>query len=212
MSPQQLLESLNWRYATKTFKSNKKIDSSTWKAIEDSLVLTPSSFGLQPWKFIVITNQEKKEALLEHSWNQRQVVDCSHLVVLCAQTSVTESHIEKIIDRIIELRGGEKESLQMLHDMMKGFISQMDQQQLSNWTKSQTYIALGQLMTAAAALKIDACPMEGIIPSEYDRILGLEGTNYATTLACPLGFRSDEDKYASAPKVRYDKSEIISHL
>ncbi|GAA5495855.1 oxygen-insensitive NAD(P)H nitroreductase [Rubritalea halochordaticola] len=212
MTTEELIQQLRWRYATKVFDPTKQIDDKTWDAIEDSLTLTPSSFGLQPWKFIVVTDQATKERLLDYSWNQRQVVDCSHLVVLCAHASVSDDELEKLLQHTIEARGGDREALQGYHDMMKGFISRMSDEQLLFWSKHQVYIALGQLMATAAMLKVDACPMEGIVPTEYDRILGLEDTSYRTVVACPLGYRSEDDKYADLPKVRYPKKDIIERI
>ncbi|PQJ29108.1 NAD(P)H-dependent oxidoreductase [Rubritalea profundi] len=209
MTPTTLLDALNWRYATKAFDPSRTIASEVWDAIEESLVLTPSSFGLQPWKFIVVTDPDVKKQLLPHSWNQQQVVDCSHLVVLAAHGPIGNAELDTFIDTTHAVRGGEKESLTFYRDMMGGFIANMSAEQLIAWAKNQVYIALGQLMASAAFLKIDACPMEGITPAEYDKILGLEGTGYFTTVACPMGYRSNDDKYASLPKVRYSKDKII---
>lgn len=212
MQPSDLIDSLQWRYATKVFEANKTISDDLWSAIEDSLVLTPSSFGLQPWKFLVVTDNEIKKQLLPHSWNQQQVVDCSHLVVFAAQAPVTAKELDAFIDKTHEVRGGDKSDLQFYRDMMGGFVSNMSDEQLLTWAKNQAYIALGQLMTSAAVLKIDACPMEGIIPAEYDKILGLEGSGYYTTVACPMGYRSEGDKYAELPKVRFNKEQVIQHI
>jgi len=212
ISPQHLLHSLQWRYATKVFDSSKKIESSLWDSIEDSLVLTPSSFGLQPWKFIIVTDDAFKAELLPHSWGQPQIKDCSHLVVLCAKKSVSDSDMENYLNLVAQSRQVTRESLEGYAGMMKGYIGSMDADRAQTWAKSQVYIALGQLMASAAALGVDACPMEGIVPAEYDRILGLEGSEYTTTVACPMGYRSADDKYADLPKVRYNKENIISRI
>lgn len=212
MQPSELIDSLQWRYATKEFDASKKISADLWSVIEDSLVLTPSSFGLQPWKFIVVTDEETKAKLLPNSWNQRQVVDCSHLVVLAAQAPVTDKELDAFIDATIEARKVDGESLQFYRDMMGGFVANMNDEQLLGWAKNQVYIALGQLMATAAVLKVDACPMEGITPAEYDKILGLEGTGYFTTVACPMGYRADSDKYATLAKVRYAKEQLIERV
>lgn len=212
MQISELIESLQWRYATKEFDATKKISTELWSSIEESLVLTPSSFGLQPWKFIVVTDEEVKKKLLPHSWNQRQIVDCSHLVVLTAQAPITMGDLDSYVDTIAEARGAERESLQFYRDLMGGFVANMDDVQLLGWARNQVYIALGQLMAVAAALKVDACPMEGIAPAEYDKILGLEGTGYFTTVACPMGYRADSDKYADLAKVRYPKEQIIERI
>ena len=214
MTPQSLLDSLHWRYATKTFDSSKKIPPEDWDALEQSMVLTPSSFGLQPWKFITVTDQNIKDALLPHSWNQHQISECSHLVVLCAKEKLDAQDIDAFLNSIAETRQVTKESLEDYAGMMRGFIGRMDDAALLTWAKNQVYIALGQLMSSAAMLRIDACPMEGITPAEYDRILGLDTADtkdkYRTTVACAMGYRSAEDKYATTPKVRFPLEQIIS--
>ncbi|MBT8045402.1 MAG: NAD(P)H-dependent oxidoreductase [Verrucomicrobiae bacterium] len=212
MTPEDLIDSLQWRYATKVFDAEKTIPAETWANIEQSMVLTPSSFGLQPWKFVTITCPETKAALLEHSWHQQQVVDCSHMVVLCARDGMSQEDVEKWLNRLCETRGISRESLQGYAGMMSGFFGSMDDSQTLAWAKNQVYIALGQLMTSAAVLGIDACPMEGIVPVKYDQILGLENSGYVTTVACAMGYRASEDKYAQLPKVRYEASEIIERI
>jgi len=212
ISPDQLLDQLQWRYATKQFDASKKIPQETWEKVEDSLLLTPSSFGLQPWHFIVVQNEGLRQELLPHSWEQPQVTDCSHFVVLAAKTAMTEDEIDSFLERTTKIRGGEISALNPYRDMMVGFTSQMDDSSKLQWAKLQTYIALGQLMSSAAILGIDACPMEGIVPAEYDKLLGLSEKGLTTSVACALGYRSGEDKYAEAPKVRFDKSELLTRF
>ncbi len=212
ISPQSLLASLNWRYATKEFDPTRKISGETWEALADSLVLTPSSFGLQPWQFFLVESESLRAELLPNSWNQKQVVDCSHFLVLASKISMEEEDIDRFLSRTIEVRGGDIESLTGYRDIMVGFTANMDDAARLNWAKLQTYIALGQLMTSAALLGVDACPMEGIDADEYDRILGLREKGYTTSVACALGYRAESDKYASAPKVRFEKDEVLSTL
>ncbi|MEZ7921383.1 MAG: NAD(P)H-dependent oxidoreductase [Akkermansiaceae bacterium] len=212
ISPENLLKSLQWRYATKAFDSEQQIPESIWSSLEDSLILTPSSFGLQPWHFFVITNPEIKAELLPHSWNQAQVTECSHFVVLAAQKNVGDVEISQLMDHTSTLRKVETATLDGYRKMMSGFMAQMNPEELLNWAKLQTYIALGQLMTSASVLGVDACPMEGFVSAEYDRILGLEEKGLRASVACALGYRSTADKYAELPKVRYEKSELISRL
>ena len=212
ISTSQLIDSLEWRYATKAFKSDQKIPSDVWADLEKSLVLTPSSFGLQPWKFVVITDQAVKDSLVEHSWGQQQVSNCSHMIVLCAKTEMTTEDTETFLASIVAARGVTRESLDGYAGMMSGFFGNMDATQTLSWAKNQVYIALGQLMSSAALVGVDACPMEGISPADYDRILGLEGTGYTTAVACPLGYRADDDKYAELPKVRYAAAQMIKTI
>lgn len=155
ISPENLLKSLQWRYATKAFDSERQIPESIWSSLEDSLILTPSSFGLQPWHFFVITNPEIKAELLPHSWNQAQVTECSHFVVLAAQKNVGDVEISQLMDHTSTLRKVETATLDGYRKMMSGFMAQMNPEELLNWAKLQTYIALGQLMTSASVLGVE---------------------------------------------------------
>jgi nitroreductase len=211
ISTTQILDSLNWRYATKVFDATKTIPAETWFALEESLILTPSSFGLQPWKFLIITDKALREQLVEHSWNQRQVADCSHLVVMLAKKNMLEADVDKLLHRIVEVRGGTADALAGYKGMMMGSIGAAPPENVTQWSKNQAYIALGQLMGAAALLGIDTCPMEGFVATKYDEILGLAGTDYTTCVLLPVGYRSADDKYASLPKVRFESKDVIEH-
>ncbi|MCB1227863.1 MAG: NAD(P)H-dependent oxidoreductase [Verrucomicrobiales bacterium] len=212
MNGTDLIHALQNRYACKVFDPEKKIDTETWAALEASLVLTPSSFGLQPWRFIVIQDQALKESLVAHAWNQRQVADCSHLVVMTAHRSMPENHIDANIRRMIEVRGGTAEALAGFRSMVAKFRDSAEQQGwLDTWAKLQSYIALGQFMTAAAVLGVDTCPMEGFVAAKFDDILGLHGTDYTTAVLCPAGYRAETDKYAVLPKVRFEAADIVEH-
>ena len=211
MSPEQLIDSLNWRYATKQFDPTRTIPLETWQALEQSLVLTPSSFGLQPWKFVVITDSDLRGELLPHSWNQRQVVDCSHFLVLAAPTNFGEDGIENFLDLTAEVRGVTRESLDGYRQMMTGFFGAMDDAQTLEWAQRQVYLALGQVLFAAATLGVDACPMEGFVPAEYNRILELDAEGLHATVACAFGYRASEDKYATLPKVRFPADQVMNH-
>jgi len=134
------------------------------------------------------------------------------MVVLCAKAKVEHADIDLWLERLMEVRGGDKESLDAYAGMMKGFLTNMDDRDLLSWAKHQVYIALGQLMSSAATLEIDACPLEGIIPAEYDKVLNLEGSGYVTTVGCALGYRSTDDKYAQLPKVRYEANQVLSRI
>jgi len=207
-----VIDQLNWRYATKQFDPEKKIDSETWSTIEESLLLTPSSFGLQPWHFLVVTDQAKRDLLPELCWGQTQPADCSHYVILAALDTLDEAYLDKFLADTAAKRGQKTEDLAGYKDMMIGFFSQMDDAAKQAWAKNQVYIALGQLMAIAAQLGIDACPMEGINPPEFDKIFGLNEKGYSTSVACALGYRSDDDQYAAAPKIRYSSEELITRI
>ena len=209
----QLLGALQWRYATKVFDPAKKIPGGVWQTLEKVLVLTPTSYGLQPYRFLVIQDPEKRAALLPHSWKQKQVVDASHFVVFTVRTRMTGADVDKLIRRTSDVRKVPAESLDFYRDMMLGDIVNGPRGRVAReWAARQAYIALGNLMTCAALLGVDTCPMEGIDPAEYDRVLGLQGGDYATVVACALGYRAANDKNAGLAKVRYETSDLVQPL
>src|SRR3954468_8781474 len=211
--PQQLVEALNWRYATKKFDPAKKIPPDVWHALEQSLVLAPSSIGLQPWKFFVITDQPTKTALQAASYRQAQIVDCSHLVVFTVRRDLDAEHVERHIARMIEVTGAAADSLAKFRTMtMKNLDKARGEGKLDTWQEHQVYIALGKFMASAAMLGIDTCPMEGIEPTKYDETLGLLGSSYATVVACAAGYRSPDDKYATMKKVRFRSEDVIVRI
>lgn len=208
-----LLAQLNWRYATKKFDASKRIAPDVWAALEKALVLTPSSFGLQPWKFIVVTHEEVKQKLVPISWGQTQPADCSHFVVFAARKALAEKDVDHFLESIVATRGGSLEQLKGYREMMTGFAGKAAQEGwLREWAIRQVYIALGNFMTCAAVLGVDSCPMEGIEPQNYDKVLGLEGTEFETVVACAAGFRAEDDKYASLAKVRFPAREVVQHI
>ena len=213
LNPDALLAQLHWRYATKKFDATRKIAPELWSALEQALILTPSSFGLQPWKFIVITDAAVKHQLVPVSWHQTQPTGCSHFVVFAVRKALAEKDVDNFLDSVVATRGGTKEALKGYGDIMKGFAGKAAKEGwLREWAIRQVYIALGNFMTSAAMLGVDTCPMEGISPADYDKILGLEGTEFETVVACAAGYRAADDKYASAPKVRYPASELVRHI
>jgi len=210
MTTQQLLDALHWRYATKVFDATRKIPEDVWQALKQALVLTPTSYGLQPYRFLVIENPAKRAELLPHSWNQRQVVDASQFIVFAARTKVTEADVDKLISHASHARRIPAESLNSYRGMMLGDLVNGPRSKIAReWATRQTYIALGNLMTCAAVLDVDACPMEGFSPPDYDRVLGLENSGYAAVVCCALGYRAANDKYADLAKVRYDEADLL---
>src|SRR5262245_55791694 len=193
----QLLDRLNWRYATKQFDPQRKINPQDWAVLEDALLLTPSSGGLQPWKFIVVTDPAVRAKLLPASFGQPQIKDASHLVVFAAKQNFGEADVDAFINRIAVTRGVPIESLTQFRGMLVGGIVQaMDEKARNAWARNQAYIALGNLLTSAALLGIDACPMEGFDRAQYDEILGLNAHGYASAVIATLGYRAASDQYA----------------
>ncbi|HEX9010319.1 MAG TPA: NAD(P)H-dependent oxidoreductase [Holophagaceae bacterium] len=211
-APTSLLDALQWRYATKKFDPSKKISAAEWATLEQALVLTPSSYGLQPWKFLVVTDPALKAKLRPASWNQSQIEDCSHLVVFLAKDDIAEADVDRFVARIAEVRGVTPESLAGYKGFMMGdLVNGPRHAVIGEWAARQVYIAFGNFMTAAALMGIDTCPIEGLDPAKYDEILGLKGTGFRTLAACPAGYRAADDKYANTPKVRFEAADIIEH-
>jgi nitroreductase len=204
-----LLHQLRWRYATKKFDSTKKIPAADWRALEEALVLTPSSFGLQPWRFIVITDPAVKAQLVPISWGQKQLVEASHVVVFTIKNNLSAADIDQYIARIVEVRGGTTAALAGFQKLMVGAVVNAG---VNEWATRQVYIALGNFMTSAALLGIDTCPLEGIEPAKYDALLGLPARGFATVVACAAGYRAADDKYATLPKVRFPNEAVIERL
>lgn len=210
-TPQAALGQLNWRYATKQFDPTKQIPIETWQVLEQSLVLSPSSFGLQPWKFLVIRNPEIRQQLVEHSWGQKQVMDASHLVVFAIKQNLDVAYVDRYVARMAEVQQVTTEALQGFGNVVKGFIGNPSLD-LNAWATRQVYIALGEYMTTAAILGVDTCPIEGFIPAKYDEILGLTSTGYASVVVCPAGYRAADDKYAAKPKVRFATQDVLEYI
>jgi nitroreductase len=210
LNASDVLSQLAWRYAVKKFDPARKISSSDWKALEQSLVLSPSSFGLQPWKFLVIESMSLRQKLLPVSWNQSQVVDASHVVVFLIRKDLNATDVDRLIQATASARDITADSLAGFRSMMLKFI-QSPVLDVNAWADRQVYIALGTFMTTAAMMGIDTCPMEGIVPAQYDEILGLTGSGYATSVVATAGYRAVDDKYAQLAKVRYSTNEVVEY-
>lgn len=205
-----LLRQLEWRYAVKKFDRTRQISDDDWQTLEQSLILTPTSYGLQPYKFIVVTDRATKEAIQPHAWNQSQVRDCSHLVVIAGKEDVTSNDIEHYLARIMEIRGTAPEMLIDFRKTMGSFVTKLKETgELGAWVSRQCYIALGFLMSAAAVRGIDSCPMEGFIPAGVDAVLNLNEQKLNSVVLCALGYRSSEDWLGQLAKVRLPQNELV---
>jgi nitroreductase len=205
-----LLGQLRWRYATKKFDPARRIPEDVWAALEDAIVLTPSSYGLQPWKALVLTDPAVRAKLRAAAWNQPQVTDCSHLVVFAIRKNLDEQYVKKYIDRIVEVRHTPAASLEGFRQMMVGDIVQGPRsREADHWSARQAYIALGNLLTSVALLGLDACPMEGFDPDKYNQILGLSERGLSAVVQCAIGYRAQDDDSAKYAKVRFRKEDLI---
>ncbi len=202
-------DSLNWRYATKKFDPTKKLNKSQLDSLMEALRLSPSSFGLQPWKFVVVENPSLRQELRKHAWNQDQITDAAVLIVLCAKTKVDAVYIKKFIATIAKTTQAPLESLVGYEKTMLGAMGAKTPEVISEWSKRQVYIALGMLLSACAQAGIDACPMEGFDPKKFDELLGLSQEGIESVVLCAVGYRSQDDHYANSKKVRFERKEVF---
>lgn len=203
-----ILNALNWRYATKTFDPTKKVSDSDFEIILESGRLSPSSIGLEPWKFIVVTNPDVRVKLRAVSYDQSKVTDASHVVVIARRTDIREHGVQNLIDRVSNQRSVDVESLDGLKQMATGQISMKNDEQLDEWNAKQTYISLGMMIETAALLGVDSCPMEGFNSKEVDEVLGLKEKKLTSTIMIVFGYRGEDD-FANLKKVRREKKDVI---
>lgn len=207
-----VVDALNWRYATKQFDTSRKIPAEQWAKLEEALVLSPSSLGLQPWTFVVVENPAVREELKGASWGQAQITDASHLVVFAAKTDYTQEDIDAYFERISSVRSAPAEALAPFRGMVEGSVLSREPEAKAAWLARQVYISLGVLLTSAAVTGIDACPMEGFSPPDYDRILGLTEKGLTAVAVAAVGYRSPEDPYAGFAKVRFPAEQVVLHV
>lgn len=207
-----ILEALKWRYATKQFDKEKKLSGEQLATLKESLRLAPSSFGLQPWHFIIVEDVELRKKLRVAGYDQAQITDASHFIVLATEKNVDASLVEKYKENISIVRNIPVESLTGLSDMLNGAIQMKGEEGAREWAARQVYIALGVLLTTAAVEGIDATPMEGFNPKAFDEILGLEKRGLTSRVMVALGFRASDDPAAEAAKVRYSEEQVFTTI
>lgn len=206
------LENQNWRYATKKFDVNKKITATDLNTLKEAIQISASSYGLQPYKVLIIENPPLREQLQPASWGQSQIVEASHLFVFANITNIQDSHIDDYMNNVASTRGLAIEDLKGYSDFMKSKIMALSSEAKSTWASKQTYLALGNLLNAAAELKIDVTPMEGFEPEKYNEILGLDKLGLNASVIATLGYRHEEDATQHYPKVRKPIDELFITL
>lgn len=203
----EVIKDLEWRYATKEFDNTKKVSSEDLDEIIEAFRLTSSSFGLEPWKLVIVENKEKREELLPVSWNQKQITESSHLLVF-TRVLDCEKQIDNYLDNTCESTWASREDLKWYEDMMRGFFAWKSEDEKVSWAEQQVFIALWNIMTVLAAKKIDSCAIWGFSPEKYDEILWLEEKWLASVVVLPIGYRSENDKYWLRPKIRSTKDQV----
>jgi nitroreductase / dihydropteridine reductase len=207
-----LIDKLNWRYATKKFDHTKKLSPAQLDELLKAVHLSPSSAGLQSYKVIVVEDPATRQKLREAANGQSQITDASQLIILASETNLNEAYVKNYIDHVAKTRQIGRENLEGFEQMINGNVSKLTEEQKLNWSNKQAYIALGVLLTSAAELGIDACPMEGFNAAKFDEILGLKEKGLTTTVIAPIGFRSEDDGYSKLAKVRKPEEEMFIHI
>ena len=208
----QLIDSLKWRYATKRFDESRSVSPEDLEQLKQAVNLAATSFGLQPFRVLLVSDPKVREQLREVSYNQPQLTEASHVFVFCAMTSMPPEYIDAYMDRMAEVRSVPREQLDGYADYMKGSVASRPAESIEPWNKRQAYIGLGTLLAAAAELGIDSCPMEGIDAGAYDRILGLKEKGLTATVIAPVGYRAEEDATQHHAKVRLPLNDLFTEI
>jgi len=207
-----LIEKLTWRYATKKFDLTKKLSTFQLNELLHAVHLSPSSAGVQSYKILVIEDADTRAKLQQAAYGQAQIADASQLIVFAAETNLDAQYVKNFIDHVAKSRGIDRANLEGYEQMINGNVSGMNEEQRINWAKKQAYIALGVLLTSAAELGIDACPMEGFSAPQFDEILGLKEKGLTTAVIAAIGFRAEDDAYSKLNKVRKPEEEMFIHI
>lgn len=197
-----IIDSLQWRYATKKFNPEKNLSPEKIHILKQAFNLTATSFGLQTISLLIIKNDHLRKQLLPAAYNQRQVVDASHLLVLCVNTTIEEDDVDDLFDNVSQLRQTPETILEPYRNDLKLMMENMSQEEQQEWSIKQAYIALGNLMTVCAVERIDSCPMEGFDRKQFDQILQLHDQMLTSVLLLPVGYRAEDDMFSGFKKVR----------
>lgn len=204
-----MIESLKWRYATKKFDKNKQVSAENIQLLKETVRLTASSYGLQPYKVLEVKSPEIREKLKAVSFGQPQVTDASTLFVFCANDDLTDTHIDAYLELSAKTQKVDVEVFKGYGDFMKGVFGSRTTADKHEWAARQAYIALGNLLTTAASMQIDVCPMEGFDARQYNEILGLKGSGYSSVVIAAIGYRSADDEAQNKAKVRRPLGELF---
>lgn len=207
-----IIKQLNWRYAVKKFDANKKLSEAKLRVLKQAFNLTPTSFGLQTIKLVIVKNTSLREALVPHAYHQKQVLEASHLLVICIQDNIKKKDVNSYYKNIKETRDTPDRILEPYRKRLKKTMRDMSKKERLQWSKNQAYIALGNLLNVCALEQIDACPMEGFTAQEFDKILHLKEKGLQSVLLLPVGYRADDDVFSTFKKVRKPMEEVIIEL
>ena len=206
------IESLQWRYAVKKFDTDKTLTTQQLDTLKEAFNLTATSYGLQPLKLVIVSNKEVQKELVIHSWNQPQVVEASHLLIICIPKEYSSKEVGNYFKLVKEIRDTPDAIIAPFQKFLTAEIEKKTQEELLVWNKNQAYLAMGNLLTVCALENIDSCPMEGFVPEKYDEVLKLNQQNLTSVLVLPVGFRSDDDYMKDLKKVRKNISDVVIEI
>ena len=207
-----IIENLKWRYAVKKFDDSKILAEEKINILKDAFNLTATSYGLQPYKLVVLSNKKTQNQLVKHSWNQQQIGQASHLFIITVPKQISTIEVDEYFKLVQEIRNTPDIIIEPFKKMLSNSISNKSDEELFHWMKNQAYLALGNLMTVAANEKIDSCPMEGFSPEKYDEVLGLDSLNLKSVLVLAVGIRAEDCFMKDLQKVRKKPEDIIIDL
>ena len=207
-----IIKSLQWRYATKKFDTTRILGKDKIDTITQAFNLTATSFGLQPLKLIVFKDKSLQADLVQHSMNQEQVAQASHILIFCIDTTIDEDYIQDYFDRIKAIRNTSDDILKPFKEYLIDDFESQTQNDIEDWATKQAYLAMGNLLTVCAVEGIDSCPMEGFSPKEYDNIFKLKDKGLKSVLVMPIGYRAEDDMFADFKKVRKTVHESVVNL
>lgn len=204
-----LIESLNWRYATKKFDVSKRVSAKDINTLKESIRLAATSYGLQPFKVKIVEDNSIKELLKNESFNQSQITDCSHVFVFSHLTQITDDFIDNYIQLCADERNLALDKLTGYGNFMKTALGNLTASEFHNWASKQAYIGMANLLTACAEMRIDACPIEGFNTEKYNEILNLGEQNLSACVVVTVGYRSDDDSTQYLKKVRLSEGDLF---
>lgn len=204
-----IIERLEWRYAVKKFDADRMLPAEKIDKLKRAFNLTATSYGLQPLKMMVLQNKKLQEQLVKHSFGQKQLAQASHVLVICIEKNIDDEYIHKYFEQVKQIRGTSEEILNPFKQALVEDFTSKEVTEIRNWATNQAYLALGNLLTVCALEQIDSCPMEGFVPSGYDGLLGLPKLALTSVLVLPIGYRAQDDMFASFKKVRKDMDHSV---
>lgn len=203
----EFIEAMAFRHACKQFDAEKQIPEAELESLLEVARTSPSSFGMEPWRLIVIRKPALRKALKSACWNQNQITECSELVVFTTDNDTVRSGTA-YVRKMFERRGLSAEMVETYMGVYKNYLAEIESDEilLENWTAKQCYIAMANMMTYAATLKIDSCPIEGFDKEAVEAILDLE-YGHSVAVICAFGYRAKEQ----TPQVRLEMKQIVEY-